>query len=128
MKFKILAVIVVLLVGVAIFSTVGLSHEDKELETRILIKQTLPMALRRYCGDIGSMPSTQQGFGALIYAPQSLNNWRGPYLSKNPIDAWGNVIYYQKDGDDGNRYRILSCGADMRKNTHDDIVYTGNYP
>ena len=52
--------------------------------------------------------------------------WRGPYLKKEPRDAWGNVINYElnvagTDEAQAQPYRLWSNGPDGVDGTEDDI-------
>ncbi len=64
--------------------------------------------------DVGRYPSTEEGLGALLLAPSTVDakKWNGPYLKKGvPRDPWGND--YQYTGADAkSEFKILSLGRD----------------
>jgi general secretion pathway protein G len=65
----------------------------------------LKTALDRYYMDIGSYPSTDKGLQALVNPPANGEQ----YISRLPLDPWGNPYFYQSDG---NSYVLKSFGAD----------------
>ena len=77
-------------------------------------------ALWRYYADSGQVPTTQQGLRALLVVPSKApfpRRWQGPYLNDLttvPLDAWSHPFRYQSPGPNGERYRIVSYGADGR--------------
>ena len=59
---------------------------------------------------------------ALISAPASAKNWRGPYTEADKLnDPWGNPFTYEAEG--VNKFKITSGGKDQEIGTEDDIVY-----
>lgn len=70
-------------------------------------------ALDQYRLDTRHYPTTDQGLGALVAAPQGEAKWSGPYLAKSvPADPWGNPYNYQSPGSNGREFEIVSYGAD----------------
>lgn len=73
----------------------------------------LKTALDRYYMDNGSYPTTDQGLQALVTPPSNgrmpQNYEQGGYISRLPLDPWGNPYFYQSDG---NGYALKSFGAD----------------
>jgi general secretion pathway protein G len=61
----------------------------------------------------GRYPSTDQGLQALVTRPSGSpepRNWGPtPYLSKYPLDQWGNEFLYIGEG---SRFELVSMGAD----------------
>jgi len=75
---------------------------------------SLEKALDQYRLDVGAFPNTEQGLGALITRPPSLERWGGPYLKKAvPNDPWGNRYLYKAPGDHGD-FDLFSLGADAQ--------------
>jgi general secretion pathway protein G len=78
-------------------------------------------ALSLYIENNGRPPTTEQGLGALLVAPQSEplpRKWRGPYVAdvtEIPLDPWGNEYLYSSPGPHGNAFLIVSLGADGRR-------------
>jgi general secretion pathway protein G len=74
--------------------------------------------------DCGRYPSNDEGLGALIGAPGSVQNWHGPYVKRNeiPKDPWGNPYIYKYPGSrNPNGVDLASMGPDGREG-NDDIT------
>lgn len=71
----------------------------------------------------GLVPSSREGLAALIEpASQRDKRWRGPYLPKVPLDAWGTAFEYQFPGKhNAKSFDIVSAGPDRQHGTPDDI-------
>jgi general secretion pathway protein G len=63
--------------------------------------------------DVGRYPTQQEGLGALVTAPQTAQNWNGPYLKKESAirDPWGTQYLYQIPGQHG-EVDVFSLGQD----------------
>jgi general secretion pathway protein G len=71
------------------------------------------LALGQYKLDTGTFPTTEQGLAALREQPQGLEQWHGPYLTKDLAkDPWAHSYVYKFPGDHGDEPDILSYGAD----------------
>jgi len=70
-------------------------------------------ALELYFIDNGSYPTDQQGLGALMSKPTTIETWNGPYLKLKGdiLDPWGNLYAYKYDANEA-RIKITSLGAD----------------
>lgn len=64
--------------------------------------ESLSAALEIYSIDVGRYPSTEQGLEALVYAPNDVTGWSGPYLRRGgvPSDPWGSEYVYRSPGPD----------------------------
>lgn len=113
LELLVVVVIIGLLAGLVVpryFDTVGKS------KAKIARAQmdSFDKALEQYRLDVGSLPSAEQGLGALIAAPSGVTRWQGPYLKKAiPPDPWGNSYIY-KLSDSRRDADIISLGADGR--------------
>ena len=77
------------------------------------IRANIATALKLYELDNGNFPSNAEGLGALLSAPASAVNWRGPYLEKKPIDPWGREYKYKCPGEHRPAdYDLYSLGRD----------------
>jgi general secretion pathway protein G len=69
--------------------------------------------------DVGRYPTTQEGLGALVSAPEGVDNWNGPYVKKTAklSDPWGRPYNYRYPGSHG-EFDLFSYGAhaDTAKN------------
>lgn len=120
---EILVVIVVLgvlasLVGPNVFRHVG-SAKDATARSQI---EMLGAALDAYRLDHGRYPTSSDGLEALMRAPGSDRQWKGPYLRKEvPLDPWGNAYIYRSPGEQSRiGYDLLSYGADGRSGGEGD--------
>jgi general secretion pathway protein G len=76
-------------------------------------------ALNLYEVDNGVFPKSLQD---LIRQPAEARNWRGPYLGKLPVDAWGHAYVYYYPGKQNQKFfDLLSIGPDGQEGTDDDI-------
>tara|TARA_R110002072_G_scaffold303069_2_gene492691 strand:- start:18161 stop:18595 length:435 start_codon:yes stop_codon:yes gene_type:complete len=84
----------------------------------------LSQALKLYSLDhSGQFPVSAEGLDTLLKAPGARDpRWRGPYLEKEPVDAWGNPFQYEFPGRrNPDSFDISSAGADRTHGTPDDI-------
>jgi type II secretion system protein G len=83
------------------------------------------IALRRFRGDTGRFPSSQEGLTALLVDP-GIKGWNGPYLARSvPADPWGRPYGYEYSGHGGIEPDIISLGADGKpggEGENSDIV------
>jgi general secretion pathway protein G len=82
-------------------------------ETAAVQVGNLTSALEIYNLDTGRYPSTQEGLGALLHAPQDAKRWNGPYLRKAEglVDPWGRPYLYAAPGGHGD-FDLYSYGRD----------------
>ena len=116
--------IIILLVAFVLFlpRCVDTSEYGKTSISRADINANIATALKLYELDNGSLPATDEGLSALLEAPSSANNWEGPYLKKEPEDAWGNPYKYVYPGIyNKDSYDLSSYGPDGIEDTEDDI-------
>ena len=71
------------------------------------------LALGQYKLDTGTFPTQEQGLNALRQQPGGVDQWHGPYLTKDlAADPWGHNYVYKYPGDHGDEPDIISYGAD----------------
>jgi len=71
------------------------------------------LALGQYKLDTGTFPTTEQGLAALRLAPAGMDQWHGPYITKDVgNDPWSHPYVYKFPGDHGDEPDIISYGAD----------------
>jgi general secretion pathway protein G len=78
-------------------------------------------ALKFYRLDNDRYPTTEEGLDALMTAPSSAKNWKGPYLENKPLDPWKRKFEYRCPGQHQNDFDIWSKGIDEQK-AEDDIT------
>ncbi|MBF0570109.1 MAG: type II secretion system major pseudopilin GspG [Candidatus Omnitrophica bacterium] len=102
----------------------GRSEQAKVSVAQADIQAHLATALKLYELDNGMFPVTAQGLAALKDKPVSApipQNWRGPYIEKEPIDPWGNPYVYASPGIHRTDYDLYSKGKDVTSDK-DDIT------
>lgn len=125
-------VIIAMLAGVAIVAFPGILSGAKEDTTRQKLKAVAGV-LETYNLHMGHYPTEEEGgLKALTVKPtadeKAAEKWRGPYLTEDPVDAWGNELVYmptppETSGGDtpGPAYTLFSKGQDGQENTEDDV-------
>lgn len=110
---ELLVVIVIIgllasLVAPKMFGKIG---ESKQKTAKAQI-ELFGTALDSFRLDMGRYPTTSEGLQALRVRPSDVEEWKGPYLSKDiPIDHWGHPYHYISPGDHSD-YDLYSLGAD----------------
>jgi general secretion pathway protein G len=110
-ELMVVILIIGLLATIVVQNLRSATDKAKRVKAQADIAQ-IKSGLDRYYLDNGSYPTSDQGLSGLVSAPSTGNvpkDWGGPYLEKIPPDPWGNVYFYQSDG---NSYTLKSFGAD----------------
>lgn len=106
---------IIVLVAFLVAGIVGSFYGySKEREAEIFVREKLSAPLTAFRLSVGRYPTTQEGLGALLKAPDSIKKlWNGPYIDDVPNDPWGNPYRYESspEGGGGN-YKLWSLGAD----------------
>jgi general secretion pathway protein G len=90
-----------MMAGIAIFA-VGNIREGAKIDITKAVLKTVGNALDTYNLHIGHYPTQDEGgLNALLVKPTFSDekigaNWRGPYLTEEPRDAWGNKFNYEQ--------------------------------
>lgn len=119
--------ILALLATLLITKTEGIFGSSQQTIARIFVRDSLKTALERYRMDLGSYPTTAEGFTVMMTAPANASsNWRGPYTEtpggKPPLDPWGEPYQYRSPGTHNKTgYDLYSKGPDKAEGTEDDI-------
>jgi len=58
----------------------------------------ITVALKLYRLHNDRYPSTDEGLNALMQAPASARNWKGPYIERKPLDPWKRTYQYRYPG------------------------------
>jgi general secretion pathway protein G len=85
---------------------------------------SLSTALNTFAADTGRLPTTAEGLSALLTAPPALASWHGPYITRPPVDPWGNPYVFRILT--STTFDLRSAGPDGQPNTADDIVAPTN--
>jgi len=118
--------LVVIIIGVIAAMIVprltGRSEEARKGVAKVDVDLNISTALKLYELDNGAFPNTDEGLAALLTAPSSAKNWKGPYLEKEPIDPWSNPYHYKSPGSHRTDYDLYSAGRDGIEGNQDDVV------
>lgn len=121
--FTLLEILVVVMIISVLAAVVGVHVAGEPGRARVVaakaqIKSGFGMALEIYRKDNGIYPSQEQGLNALVRMPETEpvpgNYAQEGYLnsSKIPVDPWGNPYLYLNPGLNGERYVVMTYGAD----------------
>jgi general secretion pathway protein G len=82
--------------------------------------------LERFRLHCGRYPTSDEGLAALLQAPDDedlAERWGGPYLKKEPRDAWGHELIYESPGQyNEESYDLSSPGPNGQEGDDDDIT------
>ncbi|MHC4093834.1 MAG: type II secretion system major pseudopilin GspG [Planctomycetota bacterium] len=124
--------ILVMLAGVGIFALSGTREGARKDTTKLKLEQ-IASALDAFNMHMYRYPTEEEGLGALRTKPEDSDDeapnadWRGPYLTEDPKDAWGQDINFQPveagsdEASQGLKYKLWSNGPDKQSETEDDI-------
>lgn len=135
--FTLIEVLLVLVI-LGMVATIGIVaytniQQGAKIDTTKSLIDAVTGALKTYNLQIGHYPTDDEGgLGALLTKPTFTNDtlgekWHGPYLEKDPLDAWGNKLNYRLDEVDngsGGKVqmpRVWSNGPDGQDGSDDDI-------
>jgi general secretion pathway protein G len=122
--FTLIEILVVVVIIAILGGFVGINIINKPNEARVVKAQSqigvFETALKLYKMDNGSYPTQEQGLLALVEEPiaepipskYSLDGYLDK--SKIPSDPWGSEYIYIIPGSDGEKFEILSYGADRQ--------------
>src|SRR6516164_6677902 len=100
-----LLIVIAILGMLAVVGTLQLmSYLDRaRTDTARLQVDQLAAALNLFRIDVGRLPTSDEGLKALVEAPQTVDGWRGPYLTKPEAirDPWGRLFVYRQPGSHG---------------------------
>ena len=116
--------LVVIIIGILAAMVVphlgGRSEEARIAATKTDIEANLSLALDLYEMDNGVYPKSLE---SLTTKTSEAANWKGPYIKKKPLDAWGRDYVYQAPGvHNSTSYDLYSWGRDGQAGTGDDIT------
>lgn len=124
---ELMVVLVIMsLIGVAAGVQVTQQLDRAKVDIAKLQLRQLQSALALFQLDVRRYPTANEGIEALVTMPDSIENWRGPYLKNDDLllDPWGQAITY---GVEDEHFVVGSLGADRRgggDGTSLDIVFT----
>jgi general secretion pathway protein G len=120
-ELMLVVIIIGALVAMVMPRLAGRGEQARVAAAKADILANIATALKLYELDNGEFPSTEEGLNSLLNKPASLNNWRGPYLEKKPIDPWGREYKYKFPGERRQSdYDLYSLGKDGAE-SNDDV-------
>ena len=125
--FTLIEIMVVVIIIAALAGMVLPHLMDKPDQAKADIARadirSINTALKLFKLDTGKYPAGDDGLKSLIKKPpSSVDNWRGPYLEKEPNDPWKNPYQYKNPGSRGViGVDVFSTGPDGQLGTDDDV-------
>jgi len=111
--------IIGILAALVVPKVIGRIGQARQTSANADVTGGISTALNLYEVDNGVFPKSLQD---LIQQPADARNWRGPYITKLPPDAWGHpYIYYYPGKQNPKSFDLLSVGPDGTEGTDDDI-------
>ena len=89
--------ILAILAGIVLPKIAGRGEQARETAAKADMA-SIKTALSMFEVDNGYFPRGLDGLQALMVKPREAQNWRGPYLEKNPIAPWNNPYVYVNPG------------------------------
>ncbi|MDD5246766.1 MAG: type II secretion system major pseudopilin GspG [Candidatus Omnitrophica bacterium] len=119
-ELMLVVIIIGILVAMVVPRMAGRSEQAREGVAKADVDLNIATALKLYELDNGAFPTTDEGLNALLSAPSSTTNWRGPYLEKKPLDPWGRPYQYKSPGTHRTHdYDLFSFGRDGVESSDD---------
>jgi general secretion pathway protein G len=121
-ELMLVVIIIGVLVSMAGPRIAGRSEEAKISAAIADINANISVALDLFELDNGRYPTTEEGMGSLRVKPSSSQNWKGPYLKRQPLDPWGNPYAYVCPGNHDSDYDLYSMGPDGKEGGGNDVT------
>lgn len=124
---EVLMVIVILgILAALIVPRFGGTQRKAEIDLTKTQIDALDNDLARFQLHCGRYPTTDEGLAVMLQVPDDeeiAERWGGPYLKKEPKDAWGEPLIYESPGQyNEESYDLSSAGPDRQEGTDDDIT------
>ncbi|WP_117235622.1 type II secretion system major pseudopilin GspG [Vibrio maerlii] len=127
-EIMVVVVILGLLASVVVPNLIG-SKESADQKIATSHISSIENALMEYKLDNGVFPTTDQGLDALVNKPSNPEPRRyrnGGYITRLPVDPWGNDYQYISPGDNG-AVDIFTLGADGQEGGEGANADIGNW-
>lgn len=125
--FTLIELLLVMVILVVLAAVVVPKFANRSVQAKVTAATTdiatLSSALDAFEIDMSRYPTSEEGLSALVNAPSDANGqWRGPYISKLPMDPWNRSYNYQNPGSHNPQgYDLYSYGIDGTESP-DDLV------
>lgn len=130
--FTLLELLVVLAILGLLYAIVGPQVikylSSSKSETAAVQVKNIDAATKLLRLDAGRYPSTEEGLNALVTQPQTMDNWRGPYLPNAAAltDPWQHPYHYANPGKHG-EIDIYTLGSDNAEGGDGEARDLGNW-
>lgn len=125
-ELMLVVIIIGILAALVVPRLAGRSEQARQAAAKADIEANIATALDLYELDNGHYPTTEQGLIALVTKPSVPpvpQNWRSPYIKKEPKDPWGRAYMYTSPGVHNTLdYDLASWGRDGVEGGGDDVV------
>lgn len=118
-ELMVVVIIIAALAGMVLPRVLPVSDEAKQNIARGDIAN-ISVALKMFRLHNDRYPTTDEGLDALMSAPSSAPNWKGPYLERRPFDPWKREYRYRYPGTHTADCDLWSDGPDVQRS--DDNV------
>ncbi len=108
-ELMLVVIIIGVLAAMVMPRLVGRSEEARIAAAQADINANIALALDMFEMDTGAYPERLED---LMTNPGLGEEWKGPYLKKEPKDPWGKPYIYERDGRD---YKLCSDGPSEGK-------------
>jgi len=120
-ELMLVVIIISVLVAMVVPRMSGRSEQARAAVAKADIDLNITTGVKLYEIDNGVFPTPEEGLNALLTAPSSAKNWKGPYVEKEPLDPWGNPYQYKSPGTNRLDYDLYSAGKDGVGGNADDV-------
>ena len=112
-ELMLVVIIIGALVAMVMPRLTGRGEQARVAAAEADIRANIATGLKLYELDNGNFPTDAEGLNALLSKPAGVENWRGPYLEKKPIDPWAREYKYKCPGEHRPAdYDLYSLGRD----------------
>ncbi len=120
-ELMLVVIIIGVLAAMVMPRLVGRSEQARMNVAKADVNANIANALDLFEMDVGRYPNSSEGISALRSDPGSLENWKGPYIKRDPKDPWGNAYNYKSPGTHNNDYDLYSSGSNGIEGDSDDV-------
>ncbi len=117
-------IVIALMAGIMAVLVSKLLDRNEEAKTDLtsIALSQLSDDLKIYKLNNNRFPTSEEGLQALIEAPATAKNWKGPYIDAEKLnDPWGKPFQYELV--DFKNFKITSAGGDGEFGTSDDVIF-----
>lgn len=118
-ELMLVVIIIGMLASMVVPKLVSRSEGARRSAARTDINANISLAIDLFKLDNGTYPKTLE---MLRIKPEGIENWKGPYLKRRPVDPWGRTYIYKFPGEHNKAdCDLYSLGPDGVE-SNDDIT------